>query len=87
MKLEYNGLSAIFFNGTLKKSPEISNTEGLLRSSMALMSKNGVKTELIRTIDHDIATGTYPDMTKHGWDRDDWPSIYKKVQSANILVI
>ncbi len=87
MKLEYNGLSAIFFNGTLKKSPEISNTEGLLRSSMALMNKNGVKTELIRTIDHDIATGTYPDMTKYGWDRDDWPSIYKKVQSANILVI
>lgn len=86
---EYNfdGLKALFFNGTLKKSPEVSNTEGLLRASMELMEKHGVKTELIRTIDHDIATGVYPDMREHGWKTDEWPEIFKKVMAADILVV
>lgn len=83
----FTGLKALYFNGTLKRSPEISNTEGLLRASMELMEKHGVDTELIRTIDHDIATGVQPDMREHGWDKDEWPEIYKKVQAADILVI
>lgn len=83
----FSGLKAIYFNGTLKRSPEVSNTEGLLRASMELMEKHGVKTELIRTIDHDIATGVYPDMREHGWVADEWPEIYKKVQQADILVV
>jgi multimeric flavodoxin WrbA len=83
----FSGLKAIFFNGTLKKSPEISNTEGLLQASMDLMEKHGVKTEVIRTIDHDIATGVYPDMREQGWEVDEWPEIYKKVQAADIVVI
>jgi multimeric flavodoxin WrbA len=84
---DFSGLRALYFNGTLKKSPEISNTEGLLRASMALMEKHGVETELIRTIDHDIATGVYPDMRTQGWDSDEWPELYKKVQAADILVV
>lgn len=85
--VDFSGLKALYFNGTLKKSPEVSNTEGLLRASMALMEKHGVKTELIRTIDWDIATGVYPDMREHGWASDEWPEIYKKVQAADILVV
>ena len=84
---DFKGLRALFFNGTLKKSPEISNTEGLLRASMELMEKHGVKTELIRTIDHDIATGVYPDMREHGWKTDEWPTLFKKVMAADILVV
>lgn len=84
---DFSGLKALYFNGTLKKSPEVSNTEGLLRASMELMEKHGVKTELIRTIDHDIATGVYPDMREHGWETDEWPEVYKKVQQADILVV
>lgn len=84
---DFSGLRAIYFNGTLKRSPEVSNTEGLLHASMELMEKHGVKTELIRTIDHDIATGVYPDMTKQGWETDEWPELYKKVQAADILVV
>ncbi|HEX6462048.1 MAG TPA: flavodoxin family protein [Candidatus Saccharimonadales bacterium] len=84
---DFSGLSAIYFNGTLKKSPEVSNTEGLLRASMELMVRHGVKTELIRTIDHDIATGVYPDMREKGWTSDAWPELYKKVQAADILVV
>lgn len=83
----FSELRALFFNCTLKKSPEKSNTEGLLKVSQSIMEKQGAKTEVIRPIDHAIATGVYPDMTEYGWDEDEWPEIYKKVQAADILVI
>lgn len=86
-KYDYSNLTALFLNCTLKKSPETSNTEGLLRVSQAIMDKQSVKTEVIRAIDHDIATGVQPDMREHGWEYDDWPEIWKKVQKADILVI
>jgi len=86
-KWDFSGLKALYFNCTLKKSPEKSNTEGLLEVSRKIMQKHGVQTEVIRAIDHDIATGVYPDMRKHGWKTDEWPELYKKVQAADILVI
>ncbi len=85
--MDFSDLKALYFNCTLKKSPEVSNTEGLLKLSTNIMQKHGVNIEIIRAVDHDIATGVYPDMTKHGWKTDDWPDIYKKVQDADILVI
>ena len=51
------------------------------------MQKQGVKTEVIRPIDLNVATGVYPDMTEHGWDTDEWPALYKKVMAADILVL
>jgi multimeric flavodoxin WrbA len=84
---DFSGLKAIYFNGTLKRSPEVSNTDGLLALSQKLMNDHGVQTELIRTIDHDIATGVYPDMREQGWDTDEWPEIFKKVMDADIVVI
>lgn len=42
------------------------------------MEKQGVSTEVIRAVDHDIATGMQPDMREHGWETDEWPEIYKK---------
>ena len=86
-KQDFAGLKAIFFNGTLKRSPETSNTDGLLRASMDLMAANGVEVECIRTIDHDIASGVQADMTEHGWENDEWPAIYEKVRNANIVVL
>jgi multimeric flavodoxin WrbA len=38
-------------------------------------------------VDHDIATGVYPDMTEHGWERDEWPQLFEKVLAADILVL
>jgi multimeric flavodoxin WrbA len=81
------GLTALFINCTLKKSPEVSNTEGLIELSRAIMDKAGVTTSVLRAIDHDIATGVYPDMTEHGWDTDEWPTIWPRVRDADILVI
>ena len=84
---DFSGLKALFFNCTLKKSPEVSNTEGLVEISRKIMEKQGVSVEIVRAIDHDIATGVYPDMRKQGWKTDEWPKLYKKVQAADILVI
>src|SRR5579863_8217903 len=84
---DFSGLKAIFFNGTLTKSPGNSHTEKLISISQRIMKANGVKTELIRTIDHDIATGVWSDMREHGWKTDEWPEIYKAVMAADILVI
>ena len=84
---DFSGLSAVFINCTLKKSPEVSNTQGLMDISIEIMRRNGVQVESVRAVDHQIATGVYPDMTEHGWDRDDWPAIQAKVMAANILVL
>lgn len=84
---DYSNLKALIFNCTLKKSPERSNTEGLINLSKSIMEKQGVDVEVIRPIDHKIATGVYPDMREYGWEYDEWPEIWKKVQAADILII
>lgn len=84
---DYKGLNALFFNCTLTKSPEPSHTELLIDTSKSIMDTHGVKTEVIRVIDHDIATGIYPDMRDHGWDTDEWPAVYEQVKKADIIVI
>jgi len=84
---EFSDLSALYINCTLKRSPAVSNTQGLADRSIAIMSGLGVSVETIRAIDHEIATGVYPDMTEHGWERDEWPEMFEKVMAANILVL
>jgi multimeric flavodoxin WrbA len=83
----FSNLNALFFNCTLTKSPEPSHTELLIDVSKSIMEKHGVQTEVIRAIDHKIATGVYPDMRQHGWEFDEWPEIYEKVKVADIVVI
>ena len=75
-------LRALFINCTLKRSPEVSNTQGLADISMEIMRRQGVTVDVVRAIDHDIATGVWPDMTEHGWERDDWPAIFEQVEAA-----
>lgn len=84
---DFKGLKAIFFNGTLEKAPKKSHTDLLIDVSRKIMEKNGVEVEVIRVIDSGIATGLWPDMTKHGYDSDTWPDIYKKIKAADIIVI
>jgi len=74
-KWDFSDLKALILNCTLKKSPELSHTEGLITISKTILEKNGVSVDLLRPIDYDIATGVYPDMTEHGWEKDDWPEI------------
>lgn len=84
---DFSGLKALFLNCTLKPSPGLSHTQGLIDISRAIMEKSGVGVEVLRPVDHDIAYGVYPDMTEHGWKKDAWPEIYAKVEAADILVL
>lgn len=51
----HDDLRALFVNCTLKRSPEVSNTEGPIDRSRAVMERQGVATSLLRAVDHDIA--------------------------------
>ena len=83
----YDDLKALFINCTLKRSPEVSNTQGLVDASAHIMRAHGIEVQMVRAIDHDIATGVWPDMREHGWASDDWPAIFEKVLGADILVL
>ncbi|MFD6156804.1 flavodoxin family protein [Nocardia sp. NPDC060256] len=83
----YDDLRAVFINCTLKRSPEVSNTQGLIDISAHIMAKNGVQVSHIRAVDHDIAFGVWPDMTEHGWPTDAWPALQRQVMDADILVV
>lgn len=84
---DFSGLKAVFINCTLKRSPDRSNTQGLIDASSQIMEAQGVETKTIRAVDYAIAEGVYPDMREHGWDHDDWPAICEQVMDANILVL
>jgi multimeric flavodoxin WrbA len=84
---DFSDLKALLINCTLKRSPEVSNTQGLADLALAIFEANGVQVEVIRAVDHDIATGIYPDMTEHGWDVDEWPAIFEQVMAADILIL
>jgi multimeric flavodoxin WrbA len=85
--LDFTGLRTLFINCTLKRSPELSHTQGLVDVSAAIMRKHGVEVEAVRAIDHDLATGVHTDMTQHGWETDAWPAIHERVMDSDILVI
>ena len=83
----FSDLRALFLNCTLKRSPELSHTQGLIDISSAIMRKHGVTVESLRPVDYEIARGVYPDMTAHGWKQDQWPQIVQRVMAADLLVI
>jgi len=86
-KPDFSNLKAVFINCTLKKSPRVSHTQGLMDRSIDIMKKEGVSVDTIRFIDHDVASGVYPDMTEYGWQTDEWPTLFKRIFEADICVI
>ncbi len=84
---DFSGLSALFLNCTLKPTGTLSNTEALINVSKAIMDANGVATEVLRPVDFELPPGVYPDMTEHGFERDEWPQLCPKVMDADILVV
>lgn len=83
----YDDLRALIVNCTLKRSPEPSNTQGLTDRVTRIMRAQGVLVDVVRAVDHDIATGVWPDMTEHGWASDEWPTLFERVMAADILVL
>ena len=84
---DFSHLRALYINCTLKRSPAVSNTAGLMSVSTSIMRKHGVQVDEIRAVDYDLVPGVQPDMREHGFDTDDWPEIYQTVKAADILVI
>jgi multimeric flavodoxin WrbA len=84
----FDDLRVVIFNGTTKRSPERSHTDGLLAIPRGIFERVGARVDEIRTVDHEIPPGLWPDMREHGWERDDFPAIYRDlVEPADIVVI
>lgn len=84
---DFSDLRAAFVNCTLKPSPALSHTAGLMEVSARLMERHGVSVDRIRAVDHQLAPGVDVDMTEHGFDRDDWPELLERILAAHILVV
>lgn len=80
-------LKALFVNTSLKRKAAESHTKLLLDASARIMESQGVTVEHLHLAAHDVPPGIYPDMTEHGWDVDDWPTIWKTVRAADILIV
>src|ERR1044072_1572751 len=63
---EYGDLRAVIFNGTLKRSPARTHPDGLLAIARGVMERVGVRVDAVRTADHEIPPGVWPDMTTQG---------------------
>jgi multimeric flavodoxin WrbA len=85
---DFSDLRAVFLNGTLKRSPQPSHTDGLIDVSRHILSRLGVRVDVVRTVDHTIPPGVYPDMREHGWPTDDFPAIYRElIEPAHIVIL
>ncbi|XWN29316.1 MAG: NAD(P)H-dependent oxidoreductase [Devosia sp.] len=84
---DFSNLHALFINTSLKRSDELSHTDGLIEISRTIMERNGVGTKIVRAADLTLAPGVWPDMREHGWDKDDWPALFENVQASDILVL
>ena len=76
-------LTAVLLNCTLKKSPDVSNTEALMRKVIEVLESLDVECELIRVVDHNVPFGVESDMG----DGDEWPKILEQIMGADILII
>jgi multimeric flavodoxin WrbA len=83
----YPGLTALFVNCSLKRSPRLSHTQGLIDLSTRVMESQGVAVESLRLADYTLPPGVYPDMTEHGYDADDWLTLWPTFQKSDILVL
>ena len=83
----FSDLTATFINCTLKKSPRQSHTQGLIDLSTRILENEKVTVKQTRLVDHEVATGIYPDMTKEGWEKDEWPELFSTIITSDILII
>ncbi len=54
-RLNFSDLWPLFLNWTLKRTPELSHTQGLIDIAETTMRKNGVRTEVLRPVGFGIA--------------------------------
>jgi multimeric flavodoxin WrbA len=77
-------MRATILNGTLKPSPDTSNTEGLASYVAGALRERGVdEVTHIRLVDHDVKPGVESDMG----EGDAWPAIRGQILASEILII
>ena len=84
---DFSDLKAVVFNTTLKPPSQESHTDTLLDMVGEIFATQGVKTTRHRLSAYRLAPGVQPDMTEHGWDRDDWPELAPDVFAADIVIL
>jgi multimeric flavodoxin WrbA len=76
-------LNALILNCTLKPSPQVSNTEALIRKVCEVMGPLGVEYEILRPADYEIPFGVESDLGAE----DEWPGILAKIKACDIFII
>ncbi len=76
-------LNALILNCTLKKSPEVSNTEALIDIVRGHLDSLDCSSEVIRPVDFNIPFGVVSDMG----EGDEWPQILEKMLAADIVIM
>jgi multimeric flavodoxin WrbA len=76
-------MRALVLNATLKRSPEPSNAAALAQVLIDVFESDGIETELVRLVDHDV----HPGVTSDEGDGDAWPEIRARIIAADILVV
>jgi len=86
--VDYSDLRVVYLNGTLKPTPQMSHTEGLIAIGKHIFDALGARTDVLRAVDYTIPPGVYPDMREHGWAKDDFPRLYSElIAPAHIVVL
>lgn len=78
-----NQLSVVFLNCTLKKSPEISNTDAFIQVASSIFESLNVTTEIIRVVDFNVSYG----VTSDEKGDDEWPKILNNIKACDMLII
>jgi len=78
-----SSLRALALNGTLKPSPDTSNTEALTEVVLDALRERSVECDIVRLADLEIAPGVASEAVRPG---DQWPEIYAKVVAADIVI-
>lgn len=76
-------LSALVINCTLKRSPEVSNTQVLIDKVCGLFGDLGVEAESLRVADYNVPPG----VSSNEGEGDEWPVLLERIKLADILII
>jgi multimeric flavodoxin WrbA len=75
-------MKATILLGTLKKTG-LSNTETLCEFLSGRMEQQGIRSEIVKLVNHRVLPGTYSDVG----EGDEWPGILEKVLGSEIVIL
>jgi multimeric flavodoxin WrbA len=75
-------MKATILLGTLKKTG-LSNTETLCEFLSGRMEQQGIRSEIVKLVNHRVLSGTYSDEG----EGDEWPGILEKVLGSEIVIL